>query len=54
MKRMPNLKLREVPGGFVQRVWMGDRFGWLTYDEQMNRLKFTAHTYAAAVAKLSS
>src|SRR6266702_2716465 len=32
MKRMPDLKLRKVPGGFVQRLWLGDRFRWVSYD----------------------
>jgi hypothetical protein len=53
MKRRPNLSLRPVPGGFVQRLWMGDCYRWVSFDAGMNLLSFTARTLGEAKAKVT-
>lgn len=47
-----NQEKREVNGGFVQRINLGDRWAWRTYDAQGKLLPFTARTLRDALGKL--
>ena len=48
-----NTQLRRVPGGFIARTYLGDRWGWRLFDAKGQPLPFTARTAKEAMVRLA-